>query len=426
MSLPIIDRSARVQYIATAGQTQFTVPFEFFAATDLKVYAGETPINTGFAVSGAGIQGGGYLTFTVGRSAGEVITIIRDIPIDRTSDFPVSGPFPIAALNEQLARLIAQIQQVETVVERRCLQLTPFDTAVAVQVPGLTARANKYLKFTADGTIVAEGLDEMVLPATGPEGPSAWAAPVAWATATAYTAVAPRSVVVQAGESYVCLVSHTSGAFATDLAAGKWIKVAAKGTDGSGAPAWGTITGTLSSQTDLQAALAGKAATGSNGDITKLTALAGGSTTDVAVRFGANNAGLYYPSAGVVAVVTGGTERLRFLTGGGITSENVAAAVGYKGIVSNAKSAAHTLVAGDMGTSVDITTGGVTIPDGLPDGFACQVFNNSASAQTVAKSGTEVMRRVAGATATNLTLAAYGKAFIEKRGSIILISGDLT
>ncbi|UEM08245.1 hypothetical protein J4G43_025830 [Bradyrhizobium barranii subsp. barranii] len=63
----------------------------------------------------------------------------------------------------------------------------------------------------------------------GNTGPAAWTPPAAWATATAYTAGPPASVVVQSGETYVCLVSHTSGAFASDLAASKWIKVASAG-----------------------------------------------------------------------------------------------------------------------------------------------------------------------------------------------------
>lgn len=69
---------------------------------------------------------------------------------------------------------------------------------------------------------------------TGDTGPAAWAAPVAWQTATAYTETAPRSVVVQGGETYACLISHTSGTFSTDIANGNWIKVAAKGADGLG------------------------------------------------------------------------------------------------------------------------------------------------------------------------------------------------
>lgn len=69
---------------------------------------------------------------------------------------------------------------------------------------------------------------------TGATGPAAWSAPTAWLTATAYTVGPPASVVTQGGETYVCLVSHTSGTFSTDLAASKWIKVAAKGSDGAG------------------------------------------------------------------------------------------------------------------------------------------------------------------------------------------------
>lgn len=41
----------------------------------------------------------------------------------------------------------------------------------------------------------------------------------AWATATTY---ALKDVVTSGGIAYVCLVAHTSGTFATDLAAGKW------------------------------------------------------------------------------------------------------------------------------------------------------------------------------------------------------------
>lgn len=43
--------------------------------------------------------------------------------------------------------------------------------------------------------------------------------PAAWVTATAYTVGALRS---NGGTNYLCLVAHTSGTFATDLAAGRW------------------------------------------------------------------------------------------------------------------------------------------------------------------------------------------------------------
>jgi hypothetical protein len=68
----------------------------------------------------------------------------------------------------------------------------------------------------------------------GPAGPLPLQTLAAWATGQVYTATAPASFVAQAGSSYACAISHTSGTFAADLAAGKWIVVAAKGTPGAG------------------------------------------------------------------------------------------------------------------------------------------------------------------------------------------------
>lgn len=44
--------------------------------------------------------------------------------------------------------------------------------------------------------------------------------PTAWATATAYAA---NAAVTQGGVAYLAVITHTSGTFATDLAAGKWV-----------------------------------------------------------------------------------------------------------------------------------------------------------------------------------------------------------
>ena len=106
----------------------------------------------------------------------------------------------------------------------------------------------------------------------GATGAAPWGTPAAWVTGTAYTATAPRSVVTNSGSSYVCLVSHTAGTFATDLAAAKGLVIASGGGGGGGgAGAWGDITGTLSAQTDLQSALDAKQA--SDADLTTFAGL---------------------------------------------------------------------------------------------------------------------------------------------------------
>lgn len=56
-------------------------------------------------------------------------------------------------------------------------------------------------------------------------GPGAWSALSVWTTGISYTATPPASLVSHDGSTYVCAISHTSGTFATDLAAGKWLIV---------------------------------------------------------------------------------------------------------------------------------------------------------------------------------------------------------
>lgn len=53
----------------------------------------------------------------------------------------------------------------------------------------------------------------------------------AWLTATAYTL---NDLVSENGSSYICTEDHTSGVFATDLAANKWALFASRGSSGAG------------------------------------------------------------------------------------------------------------------------------------------------------------------------------------------------
>ncbi|WP_407122732.1 hypothetical protein [Bradyrhizobium sp. STM 3561] len=101
----------------------------------------------------------------------------------------------------------------------------------------------------------------------------------AWLTATAYVAGPPASYVTNGGSSYMCLVSHTSGTFATDLAAGKWGLVAQKGTDGTngtnGASYGGTSTTSLTIGTGSKAFTTQSGLAYQNGARVRATATAG-------------------------------------------------------------------------------------------------------------------------------------------------------
>lgn len=79
-------------------------------------------------------------------------------------------------------------------------------------------------------------------------------APTVWVTAHAYTA-SPASTVLQGTALYICLVSHTSGVFATDLAAAKWLKVVDLSTLTFGTAAQIGVSASGNIQTNVQVSL---------------------------------------------------------------------------------------------------------------------------------------------------------------------------
>jgi hypothetical protein len=81
-----------------------------------------------------------------------------------------------------------------------------------------------------NGLVTVDSLSNDVVSLMGEWNPTG-----AWATATDY---AVQDVAVEDGASYVCLIAHTSGTFATDLAAGKWALLYQPGLllDGSNSP----------------------------------------------------------------------------------------------------------------------------------------------------------------------------------------------
>ena len=119
-TISISDTSPRVQY--TVGGTPTTVPwtitFPFFDLDDLLVYEDDTlkTRDVDYSVSGTAVDdgySGGTITWLSSISS-VTLTIVRDIPVERTTDFPTSGYFDIAALNTALDKIIAIQQELET------------------------------------------------------------------------------------------------------------------------------------------------------------------------------------------------------------------------------------------------------------------------------------------------------------------------
>lgn len=92
---------------------------------------------------------------------------------------------------------------------------------------GFTGRGIDTIEVDGDQMTITLDDDVVLGPFTLPK---AFFNPLgAWTTATMYAA---QDVVTQSGNGYACITGHTSGTFATDLAAGKWVLLVSRGATG--------------------------------------------------------------------------------------------------------------------------------------------------------------------------------------------------
>ena len=121
-SLPILAVVPREQVVAAGGPQIFNVPFQFFVPTDLLVY--RTPVNTvpndaanlllinaDYTVVQNVITYTGTVTLAVNPNAGDIITIVRNIPNTRANFYIPGGPFTTDAINTDFESEVLMIQQ---------------------------------------------------------------------------------------------------------------------------------------------------------------------------------------------------------------------------------------------------------------------------------------------------------------------------
>ena len=152
MTISVSNNTPRVSYTVAEGQTQtsFTVNFEFFADADLNVFVDNVlkTITTHYTVSGGNGSTGTVAMSVTGASGGSTVVITRDIALERTTDFPVSGAFNISSLNTELDKLVAIDADVDDTINRS-VRLQDSDSAVSMELPLLASRKGTVLGFNA-------------------------------------------------------------------------------------------------------------------------------------------------------------------------------------------------------------------------------------------------------------------------------------
>lgn len=186
--LLVADARPYVQYACDGVQTVFSYPFPILAETDLSVLLDDGTTPGAYTLAGVGADAGGTVTFAAAPAAGLRVTLLRDMGIQRTTDFQDAGAFRASAINAELDRLTMMLQQVEALAGQ-ALQRAPEDVDVALRLPARAARSGRVLAFDADGLPSVE---------TAPSAAASQAAAAADTATTAADTAAGAAATAQA------------------------------------------------------------------------------------------------------------------------------------------------------------------------------------------------------------------------------------
>jgi len=146
-NIKINDVFQRIQYAATLNQTQFAIPFPFFANAYVYVWQDGVQIIQGggagqYGITGAGSPSGGQITLVTPATAGSIITIEGIMPIDRTSIYSATiSNLTGSDLNGDFNREVVMMKQIETTQALLQLQYAPW----AVISQDITVTKDRYI-----------------------------------------------------------------------------------------------------------------------------------------------------------------------------------------------------------------------------------------------------------------------------------------
>lgn len=205
---------SRIQYLGNGAQTAFVINFTFLNNTDLTVLdtdpvtGADTTRQLGvdYTLTGAGVQGGGTITFTVAPVNLHKITISRQVALVQATVLVPNDALPAKTLETTDDYQMMAIQQINDLLSRSIIFPLTETIGANTQLPNALSRAGKLLGFDASGnfsTLQTIGQYRGV-----------------WTTATAYVF---QDVYSDPATNYVYIVKapHTSTTVAADFAANK-------------------------------------------------------------------------------------------------------------------------------------------------------------------------------------------------------------
>ncbi len=385
--MTVSTTTARVSYAGNGSTVTFNVGFYFLADSHLKVTlraadGTETvkTLTTDYTVSGAGNPSGGSITLGTAPASGVTVVVTRNVPQTQLVDYQPNDPFPATTHEQALDQLTMEVQQLQEQVTR-AIKLSTTNTMTSTEFTvGATNRANKVFGFDANGELV-------VSQELGTYRGN-------WSSGTAYS---QRDIIKDTSNSniYICLTAHTStGAqpISTNTDSAKWgliVDAAAAATSASNAASSASAAATSATN-------AATSATNASSSASSASTSASTATTQ------ASNASSSASSASTSA--TNAASSATAAAGSATSASNsaaAAAAAAASGLYSSVidKSANYTVVAGDAGDLIRVSTGSGAVTITLPqistvtDGFKIAIvkWTGDTNAVTIARSGSDTI-----------------------------------
>ena len=415
MAYPISDVTRRVVYTGSAGVGPYSFTFEVLANTDIQVYKNTTllTLTTNYTVT-INANGTGSVTLVVAATGADNITIVGDRAIQRATDFVTGGDLFANTLNDEFDSLVIFAQQVDEKADRGLKAPVTDPTDVNMVLPVKASRKGKVLAFdsTTGDPVAGPALDAVTTVIAQSANINTVAANIA-------------SVNTVAGNNTnVTTVAGVSGAVTT--VAGISANVTSVAGNSSNINTVAGISANVTTVAGISANVTTVAGISANvtsvaGNSTNINAVAGNATNINAVNTNATNintvagvnAAVTTVATNIASVNTAATNIAAIIdapnqataAANSATAAAASAAAGMYSAVQD-KSANYTVVAGDAGDLIRVTTtsGAVTIT--LPtistvgDGFKVAIvkWTGDANAVTVNRSSTNTINGATSAT----------------------------
>lgn len=141
-----------IQYVASSGQTVYPYPFPITQDSDLVVVINGVTLQTdgGYTTQGVGNDTGGTITLTSGSTVGDIVTLYRDVAIERITQIGQNSGFSSTAFNAEFNNIYLILQQLEAQFSQ-ALQIPLTNNPAPTTVLTPAQYAGKYLAFDSHG-----------------------------------------------------------------------------------------------------------------------------------------------------------------------------------------------------------------------------------------------------------------------------------